>query len=58
MMNLLDACKMAYRKHVLDDDTIGWDELNDCLLDAICNEIGDEGFQQWLRQVNSSEKGG
>ena len=55
-MNLLDACKLAYRKHVLNDDSVGWDELGNCLLDAICNEIGDDGYQQWLQQVNSADK--
>lgn len=53
-MNLLDACKLAYRKHVLNDDSIGWDELGNCLLDAICNEIGDDGYQQWLQSVKSA----
>ena len=47
-MDLLEACKMAYKKHVLNDDSIGWDELGDCLLSAICNEIGDDGYQAWL----------
>ena len=55
-MNLLDACKLAYRKHVLNDESIGWDELGNCLLDAICNEIGDDGYRQWLQQVNSADK--
>lgn len=48
---LLEACKAAYRKHHLNDDSIGWDELSDILLDALCNEMGDVGFQEWLRQV-------
>jgi len=47
-MDLLSACKLAYRKHHLNDDSIGWDELSDCLLDALCNEMGDDGFQEWL----------
>ncbi|MDY6857332.1 MAG: hypothetical protein SWO11_22040 [Thermodesulfobacteriota bacterium] len=55
-MDLLNACKLAYRKHVLNDDSIGWNELGDCLLDAICNEIGDDGYQQWLQQVKSEDK--
>ena len=48
-MDLLSACKLAYRKHHLNDDSIGWNELGDCLLDALCNEMGDEGFQEWLK---------
>lgn len=55
-MDLLNACKLAYRKHVLNDDSIGWEELGDRLLDAICNEIGDDGYQQWLQQVNSADR--
>jgi len=47
-MDLLSACKLAYRKHHLDDDSIGWGELGECLLDALCNEMGDDGFQEWL----------
>lgn len=50
-MNLLDACKLAYRKHVLDDDSIGWDELGNCLLDALCNELGDDDYQEWLKSI-------
>ena len=46
-MDLLNACKLAYRKHVLNDDSIGWEELGDRLLDAICNEIGDDEFCKW-----------
>ena len=49
--DLLEACKVAYRKHRLNDDSIGWDELSDILLNALCNEMGDVGFQEWLRQV-------
>lgn len=55
--NLLKACQLAYRKHVLNDPVIGWDELGDFLLDAICNEIGDDGYKLWLQQVNSADKG-
>ena len=48
MITLLDAVKMAYRKHVLDDVNVGWDELSDTLMAALCNEKGDEWFQKWL----------
>lgn len=53
MTNLLDAVKLAYRKHVMNDDSIGWDELGYCLLDAICNEIGDDGYQKWISRIRS-----
>lgn len=44
---LLDAVKMAYRKHWLNDESIGWDELGDILHNAICNVIGDDGYMKW-----------
>jgi Lar family restriction alleviation protein len=43
---LLNACVMAYRKHHLTDDTIGWEELGDILRDALCDVIGDAKFQE------------
>jgi hypothetical protein len=45
---LLEACKMAYRKHHLNDQSIGWDELSEVLLNALCNTMGDKGFNEWL----------
>jgi hypothetical protein len=52
-MDTLSAVKLAYRKHVLNDDSIGWDELGNCLLDAICNELGDSGYQAWLSSITA-----
>lgn len=52
-MNLLSACKLAYRKHHLNDDSIGWDELANSLRDALCNEMGDDTFQKWLQSQSS-----
>ena len=46
---LLEVCKLAYRKHWLDDDRIGWEELGSALLSAICEAMGDENFQKWLK---------
>jgi len=53
--NLLTACQMAYRKHVLDDGSIGWDELGIMLYDAICNEIGDDDFVMWIAEQKRLE---
>ena len=50
--SLLEACKAAYRKHHLDDDSIGWDELDNILLDALCNAMGDNGYQEWLEGLS------
>jgi len=55
MVTLLDAVKMAYRKHHLDDPSVGWDELSDVLMIALCNEMGDKGFQSWLNQVSAQQ---
>jgi hypothetical protein len=46
--HLVPALKKAYRKHVQNDDRIGWNELGDVLCDALCEGIGDKGFQEWL----------
>jgi len=53
--NLLDAVKMAYRKHVLDDPEVGWDELSDRLRLALCDAMEDEGFVKWLDEVNPAD---
>ena len=57
-MSPIEAVKLAYRKHVLCDDSIGWVELEDCLLDALCDELGDEGFQLWLDSETEKDEGG
>ena len=46
---LLNAVQMAYRKHSLADENIGWDELGNILLNALCEAMTDEGFQKWLK---------
>jgi len=45
---LIKAVKMAYRKHHLSDMSLGWEELSDALCDALCNVLGDDGFQKWV----------
>ena len=42
MHRLFGACIAAYRKHVLRHDSIGWDELSQCLSDALWNALGGE----------------
>jgi hypothetical protein len=49
------ACQMAYRKHVLDDDSIGWDELGDRLQTVLSESLGDEAFQAWLAAVGEEQ---
>lgn len=48
---LIEAAQMAYQKHHLGDPDIGWEELGDKLLDALCNAMGDDGYQKWLNKV-------
>lgn len=48
---LLEAVKLAYRKHHLGDDTIGWDELSETLHNAICNAMGDRGYLEWMESL-------
>ena len=47
---LLKAVKAAYRKHHLGDDSIGWDELSEIMLNALCNAMGDEEFNRWIKE--------
>lgn len=54
---LLTAVKAAYRKHCLDDDSIGWDELSEILLDSLCEVMGDDGYQSWVKSVKEKVKG-
>lgn len=48
---LLEAVKLAYRKHHLGDDSIGWDELSQSLMNPLCNVLGDEGFRKFLDEA-------
>lgn len=52
--NLIQAVKLAYRKHCLGDDSIGWDELDKFLHNTLCEVMGDEEYQKWLEQVSRS----
>lgn len=48
---LLEAVKLAYRKHHLDDPGIGWDELSEKLHNAINNAIGADGYLAWMDEI-------
>ena len=56
MSDLLTACKLAYRKHHMDDESIGWDELSNVLLDALCNELGTDGYWEWLQETRKEKE--
>jgi len=51
---LLDAAKAAYRKHHLNDDSIGWQELSDILFNALTETMGDGGFSKWIKEVEKN----
>jgi hypothetical protein len=48
---LLDAAQWAYRKHHLNDDTMGWDELGNLLCNVLCDVMGDDGFVNWKEAI-------
>ncbi len=55
---LLDAVQKAYRKHWLNDGTIGWDELGDILHNALINTMGDNEFIEWKNSLPYNLQGG
>ena len=50
---LVNACKMAYRKHHMLDESIGWGELSEAVCDALANALG-PAFQD---EMNALEQG-
>ena len=48
LVKATEALKMAYRKHHMSDEGIGWTQLSDVLCNALCEILGDKGFQNWL----------
>lgn len=54
---VLKALQYAYRKHVLLDDNIGWNELGDWLWDAICNIMDNEPAIDWLAKAREGKGG-
>jgi len=51
---LLHAVLCAYAKHHFDQSEIGWEQLDDILCDAICEEIGDEAFCAWMKTISDN----
>jgi hypothetical protein len=44
----INTLKLAYRKHWLDDDSIGWEELGDKLMNALAELMGDKEYVKWM----------
>jgi hypothetical protein len=53
--DMLETLKIAYRKHHLNDASIGWDELSDRLADVLSNAMGPDGFVEWLQEVANND---
>jgi hypothetical protein len=49
---LLHAVLCACAKYTFDCPDIGWEELDNILITAICNEIGDQNFSAWCRLMS------
>lgn len=45
---LLEAVKLAYQKHHMGRDEIGWDELSEVLHNALNNAMGANGYLEWV----------
>jgi hypothetical protein len=48
---LLSCLKLAYRKHHMDDQTIGWEELSGKMRDTLCNVMGDDEFIKFMADI-------
>jgi hypothetical protein len=48
---MLGTLKLAYRKHCLGDESIGWEELDAKLLDTLCNVVGPEEYIKWAAEI-------
>ena len=55
---LLDAVKMAYRKHHKDDLSIGWRELSDILFNALTETMGDKKFLRGNERLDNPNQRG
>jgi hypothetical protein len=51
----VDAIKLAYRKHHLGDESVGWEELSDFLHNTMCNILGDEEYNEWVEETRRKE---
>lgn len=52
---LLEAVQLAYRKHHLGDESIGWDELSKKLGNTLSNAMGPGGYLAWMQPYGSQE---
>jgi len=50
-IDLLDTLWKVYRKHHLQEDFIGWDELSTLLCDTLCRTIGESAFSDEVERL-------
>ena len=48
---LLESVQLAYRKHWMNDESIGWSELGDTLANNLAEVMGDKDFCTWLEKI-------
>ena len=49
---LLEAVQLAYRFHHMGDEDVGSTDLSNALCDALCEAMGDDGFQAWSKEAS------
>lgn len=54
----IQAMQMAYRKHHLEDESIGWNELSNTLLDTLSNTMGVEELVKWQEANDDADASG
>jgi hypothetical protein len=52
---LLSVCQLSYRKHVMEDNSVGWDSLSSQLGEALLSVMGEEAFNKWVEEVESDD---
>ena len=52
----IEALKVVYLKHHCDDEDIGWEELSECLMDCLTNNMGTEAFCKFIKEVYPDDK--
>lgn len=50
------ALQAAYRKHCLDDDSIGWNELGNLMANALSEAMGATAFVRWLQEITGEDE--
>lgn len=52
---LLDTCQNTYRKHVMEDASIGWEALGEQLANALVGTMGDDKYNEWLDNLEGKK---